>query len=389
MIFKKWKKKEAAVDKKLQELETTVLSDQDYKDSEKVEKYVVERLEQMIELTKEIEDGKAEYKMVTAYLNDIQTLENLPEEERSKITEIATNVVQLNRARTEFLKSSKKMSDAQFSHFQQEEKEIPDAIKRLLANETYRDTLKKDMKYLEREKSEWVLRREYLWHQQRSLKNVLYVAVGIAATAAVVIAILQFGFEIDCGYIWPIFAFLTAVTICALYIKIQNDEKEYAESERCLNKAIVLQNKVKLKYVGVENAVEYTCEKYHVGSGQELSQCWDCYMEAVREKEKYQKTNEDLDYFNARLIRELSKYPMHDARVWITQAIALVDPKEMVEVKHDLINRRQKLRQRIEYHLSIIKEQKSETEKLMDKVGDMRPRMEEILSAVDKLSEAM
>ncbi|EEG95135.1 hypothetical protein ROSEINA2194_00917 [Roseburia inulinivorans DSM 16841] len=49
-----------------------------------MEHYVIERLEQMIETTKEIEDEKAEYKVVTSYLNDIQTLEGLTEEEKSR-----------------------------------------------------------------------------------------------------------------------------------------------------------------------------------------------------------------------------------------------------------------------------------------------------------------
>ena len=42
------------------------------------------------------------------------------------------------------------------------------------------------MKYLEREKSEWNLRKEYLDHQQKKLKNVLYIIVGLAVTLAVV-----------------------------------------------------------------------------------------------------------------------------------------------------------------------------------------------------------
>ena len=68
---------------------------------------VVERLEQMLDLTKEIEDGKAEYRMVTSYLNDIEMLAELPEDEHKQLEEIAVNVVQLNASRTEFLNSVK------------------------------------------------------------------------------------------------------------------------------------------------------------------------------------------------------------------------------------------------------------------------------------------
>ena len=37
--------------------------------------------------------------------------------------------------------------------------------------------------------------------------------------------------------------------------------------------------------------------------------------------------------------------------------------------------------------MNIVKEQKTEAEQLLDKVGDMRPQVEQILFAIDKLSE--
>ena len=213
MFFWKRKKKEPDFESKMGELNTTVLSKKDYKNTGKIEQYVVERLEQMIELTKELDDEKEEYRIVTSYLNDIETLEKIPKEERDKISEIAVNVVQLNKARTEFLNSSKKLSDAQFAQLEQQERELPEAIKRFKTNELHRDTLQRDMKYLEREKSEWNLRKEYLDHQQKKLKNVLYIIVGLAVTLAVVFGILQIILEKDFYYAWMGLIFATAVVV--------------------------------------------------------------------------------------------------------------------------------------------------------------------------------
>ena len=164
---------------------------------------------------------------------------------------------------------------------------------------------------------------------------------------------------------------------------------EIQTAERNRNRAVILQNKIKLKYVNIANAVEYACEKYHVKSAEDLKQQWEYYMEAVKEREKYQRTNEDLEYFNGRLVRMLTQYHLYGAQVWVTQAIALVDPKEMVEVKHALVGRRQKLRGRIEYNIGIVQEQKRETEQLLDKVGDMRPQVQQILRAMDQVSESV
>ncbi len=387
MFFFNRKKREKNFEKKFRELNATILSEKDYKNSKKIEQYVVERLEQLIGVTKEFEEQKSEYRMITSYLNDIQMLEDMPAEERKKISDIAMNVVQLNAARTEFLNSAKKLSDAQFVLLEQSEEKLPDAIRRLTENEAYRDMLKKDLKYLDREKSEWILRREYLSGQQKRLKYLLYILVGTAATLAVTFGILQLIFEMDFHYAWMGLLLVTAVLVSWVFLRIQNDASELSAAERNQNRAILLENRVKIKYVGIESAVGYACEKYHVQNAAELNKQWGYYLEAVKEREKYQRTNEDLDYFNGRLVRVLSGYKLYDARVWVGQAAALVDPKEMVEVKHDLIGRRQKVREQIMNNLRMLKEQKAEAEQLLDKVGPMRPQVEQILFTIDKLCE--
>lgn len=78
MFFWKRKKKEPDFESKMGEL-IQRFSQKGYKNTGKIEQYVVERLEQMIELTKELDDEKEEYRIVTSYLNDIETLEKIPE----------------------------------------------------------------------------------------------------------------------------------------------------------------------------------------------------------------------------------------------------------------------------------------------------------------------
>lgn len=388
MLFFKKKKRDKSFEKKFEEFNTTVLTDKDIKNTGKLEQYVVEHLEQMIEISKEMEEGKTEYRLVTSYLSDIQILEKLPEEDRRNIEEVAVNVVQLNAARTEFLNSAKKLSDAQFIQLEQEEKNIPAAAKRLSSNEIYQDTLQRDLKYLDREKSEWMLHKEYLGHQQKGLKNLLYIMIGIAATVAVLFGILQFALEMDLYYAWMILVFVTAVSICAIFLKIQNNSTEITAAERNANRAIVLSNKVKIKYVNIKNAIDYACEKYHVRDSAQLNQYWGYYLEAVKEKEKYERTNDDLEYFNGRLVRMLKNYQLYDSQIWIGQAVALTNPKEMVEIKHDLVNRRQKLREKIDYNTGILKQLRIETEQVMDRVGEVKPQIQEIINAIEKLSES-
>lgn len=79
--------------------------------------------------------------------------------------------------------------------------------------------------------------------------------------------------------------FVTAVAVCADYLKMLHNDSEIKLAERSANKAILLLNKVKFKYVNITNAIDYACEKYHVRRASELNQLWQYYMDAVRERE--------------------------------------------------------------------------------------------------------
>ena len=61
----------------------------------------------------------------------------------------------------------------------------------------------------------------------------------------------------------------------------------------------------------------------------------------------------------------------------------------MVEVKHDLIVRRQKLRSRMEYNMNVIIGLRKEIDLLSTELGDVAPQIYRILDKVDEFSEKM
>ncbi len=387
MFFRKRKKKEKAVEENFEEIREH-LAEPESQDPEKVEHYAIDCCEQMIEISKELEDQKAEYRVVTSYLNDVEILENLPEEEQKELADIAQNVAQLNVSRDAFLNTSKKISDAQFAQMQQEEDEIPKAIKRLQSNETYQMTIKRDMTYLDGKKHQWTYHKEEMKRQKKFLKNAAYALTGMFVLVAIILITVQLGFNGDVGLAWTILVFAVAGAGAYISWKMQDCVYEIKQAEVNINGAIVLLNKVKLKYVNITSAVDYACEKYHVKNSHELNYMWEQYMEAVKEKEKYAKTNEELEYFNGRLVRMLKNYQLYDPKVWVYQAQALIEKKEMVEVKHNLLVRRQKLRSRIEYNVENLKAQKLEVEKMMGKMGEHAAKIQQIVDAIERISEA-
>ncbi len=65
--------------------------------------------------------------------------------------------------------------------------------------------------------------------------------------------------------------------------------------------------------------------------------------------------------------------------IWCSQAEALVNPKEMVEVRHDLRVRRQKLREQVDYNTKIKEECLEEIEKIQDKKPEYAREIQQIL----------
>ena len=386
MFFFKRRKKEKTLENKFDELNEGILNEKDRENPHKVEHYVIERLEQMIETTKEIEDEKAEYKVVTSYLNDIQTLEGLTEEEKKPITDIASNIVALNKTRYELMHSEKKIADVQFAQMQQEESDIPNAIKRLQSNEAYLETIRRDMKYLEREKGEWQLYQEILSHDRVKMQKFMYVAAGLSVTAALILLIAQIILGTDMRLIWMILIFIAVLGICLPYLKMMNDRTESRRAKANADKAITLLNKVKIKYVNMTNAVDYACEKYHVRNAKELEFLYGQYQEEAREKDTFRKTSDDLDYYTQNLLQYLTRLRMYDTRVWLTHANALVDSREMVELKHELLTRRQKLRARMEYSVGSIHEMKGEALKNMSKLGNNAYQLEQIIRKIEAMN---
>ena len=84
-------------------------------------------------------------------------------------------------------------------------------------------------------------------------------------------------------------------------------------------------------------------------------------------------------------MRLLKRYRLYDASVWVNQSSALVEKKEMVEVKHNLVVRRQKLRSRIEYSAQCIREYRQEIERMLKKYKIDTTQIRDIIASMDQV----
>ncbi len=187
-------------------------------------------------------------------------------------------------------------------------------------------------------------------------------------------------------YAWTGTIGVAVLGAAAIILQLENGRQDIRQADVNINYAITLLNKVKIKYVNITNAVDYTREKYHVRDSRELENQWDLYRESVREQEKYRQTNEDLNYYYDKLVRMLKKCELYDSRVWIEQPLALVEPREMVELKHNLLVRRQKLREKIGQNLEIVKKERKEIDRVLRGRTEQSEGLREMVASIDQMA---
>jgi len=387
MFFFKRKKKEPSI--AIEENDSALyLSEEDRRNPRKVQHYLFERCEQILEASRELDYEMDEYKLVTAYINDIDVIDEMPAEDKKTLKHLAEGIVALEKSRDDLIKKSKvNIDDSTYRMMKTNEKEIPDDIRRLRENETWQNTVKRDMQYLEAEKLHWTDLKYSLTKQNSILKIASMILIGVFALAIIFLTMCQFVLNLDVTYGWMITILICAVSGVGIFVKMQDNTQLIAQASVNINYAIVLMNKLTFKYVNATNAVDYACEKFKVHNSYELNYMWEQYLLAVREKEKLSDMDIDMDYYTDRLVKLLRKYNIHDPEIWVNQAPALLNKKEMVEVKHNWIVRRQKLRNRSSFNKDNIDKQRKEIEEIMESMSDSEVLTDDLRSIVDSLDQ--
>jgi hypothetical protein len=216
------------------------------------------------------------------------------------------------------------------------------------------------------------------------------ILLALFATVMVLFGVLSLYMNMDMQLAITVVAFLAAVSATFILVKYQDAAYAIKQADVNHNHAIILENRAKIKYVNSKNAVDFTCEKYHVRNAYELQFLYEQYQEEARKRESFRKNSDDLEYYSKSLVQYLTRLRMYDARVWINHANAIVDSRELVELKHNLITRRQKLRSRIEYSLNNLSDMKRETLKKMDCVdANSRHKVEQIIRKLEAMNPVL
>lgn len=353
----------------------------DFGEEEQRSRYIANCLEQMQEATREIDLLTGEYSRVTAYLTDIEEIEALPEEEHEKINHIANKLTSMEAERARYLDRKDRMKDSEYYQIRMQENEVEEGLQKLKEGERYGALIKQDMQRLNGERHAYTYRKTELENMMVNFRGMVVIFLTALVICLIMLAVLQFGFGMNtyAGYFLAVMSAAIAVTV--LCVKYVDANKERVRVEKAINKLIQLQNKVKIRYVNNSQLMDYLYMKYNTDSASRLEKLWKQYQEEKEERKQYAEAEAKAEYYQEQLVAQLSNYHVSDPGRWINQASALLDKREMVEIRHELILRRQALRKQMDYNNEVAESAHNE---IMDIVEKYPAYGREILEMVNR-----
>lgn len=342
--------------------------------------YLEQLYEAIQEAKRQCSDVKFEYGQVTSYLKDIQLLDQAPEEEKTAVYAAARQIVELTEERQKLQRKKYKMTDAQKHALENFEANAAEDIKKLRGYEDYQGKIRNDLRQLGSEKNLLLADKRDIIRRQKTLKTIGKCLAGILAAIGAMLLALVFCFKVDI-----MVPFLCTVVFALLILAIIVNEArknriDMAITEKKCSRAVLLSNRVKIKYVNNVRTLDYMYHKYQVRNAVELEFVFGEYRQAKKEWAKQRESTVRINENNRILMSELERLGIKDREIWFAQAKALIDAREMVEVRHDLNVRRQKLRDQMDYNTGIMEQCLEEMEKIRDTDSAYAAEVEMVLS---------
>ena len=324
------------------------------------EQYVISCLEQMKDASDEMDRINEEYATVNSYLADLEEIEKLPPDEKEDLDKIARNIHDLRKDHEKYAKTPSLMTDKEYEKMEAIASEAQEGIDKLTKEEDYKAKVKSDLARIDTERTAYEMRRREVTRDLENSRGIAMIAMVAAAVLIVILLLLQVLLKLDVAIGYYITVGITAIAVTWVYIKYTDYVREKKRIESTSNSLILLENKVKIRYVNNKNLLDYLYTKYQVSSAAELKDLHAKYLKERENRRAFAKNEAAYETETAKLLRRLRNMNIKDPDVWVYQSDAIYDHRELVEVRHNLIGRRQKLRKQLEYNQEIASEARDE-----------------------------
>lgn len=355
----------------------------DIRDSQARVAYI-ERLYGAIQDTKkQCDDIKFEYGRVTSYLKDIQLIDQAPESEKETLVTAARRILDLTRERKKLQKKEYKFTDAQRRALENYEDTAHRDTRKLKEYEEFQIKIKNDLRQLEGEKNLLLADKKDIIQRQSLLKVVGKCLTALLVAVGCMLFVLMYCFKVKIEIPFVITVGVAFALASIVLVEARKNRIDMVITEKKCNRAVFLSNRVKIKYVNNVRTLDYMYHKYHVRNATELEFVHGQYLQAKREWARQRESSIQINENNKIVLAELGRLDIKDCEIWLGQIEALVEPKEMVEVRHALNVQRQKLREQLDYNMGVMEECLEEIDAIRCKKPEYAEEVEQILSSMD------
>lgn len=346
---------------------------------------VRECCESAMENDRQIAEAKKEYEKITSHLSDIQKIDRISGSDRKEMVDICKNIVNLINERNRYKNKTLTITEAQMRRFEPYEEELVDEIKKMYSAEAYQKAIESDISNLKKEKELLYNEQREILGRQNSLKSMAKVLSVLIVSLFVLFVVIYYALETDMTLPYLGTVFLAAVSATVIFLEANKNKRDMLLNDRKVNKAVGLMNRVKIKYVNNVNMLSYNCEKYSVKNAKDFEEKWNEYCKMKEYERRFRENTEKLDFNSECLVSLLQENGIVDSEIWTRQALAIIDEREMVEIRHVLNQGRQKLRESIEYNEKV----KAGTVQQIDELITSYPDMQDELLGIVKEYSAL
>lgn len=352
-----------------------------YKNDQK--RYVTECCQSIQEVDNQIEGSRNEYQNVTNSLMDIQRIERIAGEEKKALLEAGNTIVKLTKERNQYKNRNLSISDVAIRRLEPYEEELVDEIKKMYEGEAYQKAIDGDLDKLHEEKKKLRRDKKEIVEKQHALKTMAKFLIFLILSLFVLFIAIYYALRKDMTFPYLATILLAAISSTVIFIESNKNRRDMALTDRKMEKAIGLLNRVKIKCVNNLNVLEYNHEKFGVKDAEEFEKVWGEYCKEKEYEKKFRENTEQLNYYCEELLNILKEHEIREREVWIGQVLAIIDPREMVEIRHKLNTQRQRLRERIEYNEGVKKEFVASIDEILQENPENK---EELLEIVEQFS---
>lgn len=338
-------------------------------------RYVQECCESIAETDRQVEETKKEYEKVTSRLTDIQRIDRIENAERETMLEICKRIMRLTQERNQFKNRSLTITESQIRRLDRYEDTLDLEVRKMYDAETYQRAIESDLKHLEQEKKKLHQEQKEIVERQGALKGMAQILILLIVSLFVLFAVIYYALNVDMTYPYMGTILLAAVSATVIFMESNHNRSGNVLVGRKINKAISLLNRVKIKYINNRNVIDYNREKFHVKNAADFEKQWIEYRRAKEYERKFQENTEQLNHQQELLMDLLNSYQVSEPELWLSQTLAIIDQREMVEIRHALNVQRGKLRERINYNEDVKRDLLGRIDQVMEEFPQLKEEM--------------